>query len=312
MQWQPSFLARLFRKASSWRLTIENDELNVTLNDRTYPIPLDAFSSLRFRHGLLWTTVIVSVDQEIHLVGLPKSARYELVHNLQAVTSRHHFRAYYAKIMGWLKEVDQVVTAADAEHRWLTHDVQRELLSKNEALGIDAAQLKVLFDSPVIQAALGDNKQRVLGRLRQWSQDWAEHWQDRNKVHMIRELDACKYLLDNVESRELNDEQARAVVCFDNRVQLIASAGSGKTSTMVAKAIYAVHRGFVAPSEIIMLAFNKDAAQELQKRGADSLARLGMAGVTINALTFHSLGLKIIGGATGKKPSVPKWATVVV
>lgn len=26
-------------------------------------------------------------------------------------------------------------------------------------------------------------------------------------------------------------------------------------------------------------------------------------------MTFHSLGLEIIGGATGKKPNVPKWAT---
>lgn len=309
MEWQPSFLSRLFRRAASWGLRIENDELSVKLNDQTFPIPLEAFSSLRFHERLLWTNVTVWIGHEVNLVGLPRAARSNLDHQLRAVTSKQHFRAYYAKIMAWLKEVDQVVVTPDAEHRWLTHDMQQELLSKREALGIDAAKLKALFDSPVIQVALGDNKPRVQGRLRQWSQDWPEHWKARNHVHMIRELDACSHLLDHVESRELNDEQAKAVVCFDNRVQLIASAGSGKTSTMVAKAIYAVHRGFVAPSEIIMLAFNKDAAQELQERGAQSLARLGMAGVTINALTFHSLGLKIIGGATGKKPSVPKWAT---
>lgn len=106
---------------------------------------------------------------------------------------------------------------------------------------------------------------------------------------MIRELGACSDLLAHVESRELNDEQARAVVCFDNRVQLIASAGSGKTSTMVAKAIYAVHRGFVAPSEIIILAFNKDAAQELEERGAQSLARLGMVASRARARLCRAL-----------------------
>lgn len=309
MEWQPSFLSRLFRRAASWRLTIENDELSVTLGNQTYPIPLEAFSSLRFHQRLLWTNVTVWIGHDIHLVGLPHAARSTLDHQLRAVTSKQHFRAYYAKITGWLKEVERVAATADAEHRWLTHDMQQELLFKKGALGIDAAKLKALFDSPVIQAAMEDNKSRVQGRLRQWSQDWTEHWKARNHVHMTRELDACSNLLDNVESRELNNEQAKAVVCFDNRVQLIASAGSGKTSTMVAKAIYAIHRGFVAPSEIIMLAFNKDAAQELQERGAQSLARLGMTGVKINALTFHSLGLKIIGGASGKKPSVPKWAT---
>jgi DNA helicase-4 len=309
MEWQPSFLSRLFRRAASWRLTIENDELSVTLGNQTYPIALEAFSSLRFHQRLLWTNVTVWIGHEVHLVGLPHAARSTLDDQLRAVTSKQHFRAYYAKITGWLKEVERVAATADAEHRWLTHDMQQELLSKKGALGIDAAKLKALFDSPVIQAAMEDNKSRVQGRLRQWSQDWTEQWKARNHVHLTRELDACSDLLNNVESRELNNEQAKAVVCFDNRVQLIASAGSGKTSTMVAKAIYAIHRGFVAPSEIIMLAFNKDAAQELQERGAQSLARLGMTGVKINALTFHSLGLKIIGGATGKKPSVPKWAT---
>lgn len=309
MEWRPSFLSRLFRRAASWRLTIENDELSVTLGNQTYPIALEAFSSLRFHQRLLWTNVTVWIGHEVHLVGLPHAARSTLDHQLRAVTSKQHFRAYYAKITGWLKEVERVAATADAEHRWLTHDMQQELLSKKGALGIDAAKLKALFDSPVIQAAMEDNKSRVQGRLRQWSQNWTEHWKARNHVHMTRELDACSDLLDNVESRELNNEQAKAVVCFDNRVQLIASAGSGKTSTMVAKAIYAIHRGFVAPSEIIMLAFNKDAAQELQERGAQSLVRLGMTDVKINALTFHSLGLKIIGGATGKKPSVPKWAT---
>jgi DNA helicase-4 len=47
------------------------------------------------------------------------------------------------------------------------------------------------------------------------------------------------------------------VVCFDNRVQVLAGAGSGKTSVMVARAAYAVDRGFVAPDRILLLAFNK-------------------------------------------------------
>ena len=35
-----------------------------------------------------------------------------------------------------------------------------------------------------------------------------------------------------IERQPLTDEQARAVICFDNRVQVIAAAGSGKTSVM--------------------------------------------------------------------------------
>ena len=50
-----------------------------------------------------------------------------------------------------------------------------------------------------------------------------------------RELGLAKPFLDRVESRPLTEEQARAVICFDNRVQVVAAAGSGKTSTMVAR-----------------------------------------------------------------------------
>lgn len=171
MEWHPSFLSRLFRKATPWRLQIENDELSVTLSDQTYPIPLEAFSSLRFHRGLLWTNVTVWIGHEVRRVGLPSSARNALDQQLRVVTSKQHFRSLYSKIIEWLKEVDQVVVTADAEHRWLTHDIQQELLSKKAVLGVDAVKLKALFDSPIIQAAMGDNKSRVQGRLRQWSQD---------------------------------------------------------------------------------------------------------------------------------------------
>lgn len=125
---------------------------------------------------------------------------------------------------------------------------------------------------------------------------------------MTRELEACKGLLANVESKPLTDEQSRAVICFDNRVQVIASAGSGKTSTMVAKAVYAIHRKLVSPGSIVLMAFNKDAAAELQARIAASLERLEIDDVQIDTKTFHSLGLTIIAEATGRRPHVPDWA----
>ena len=83
----------------------------------------------------------------------------------------------------------------------------------------------------------------------------------------------------------MSEEQARAVVCFDNRVQVLAAAGSGKTSVMVARAAYAVSRGFVAPDRILMLAFNKAAATELQERVVARFATAVMAGVeySVNA-----------------------------
>ncbi len=98
-------------------------------------------------------------------------------------------------------------------------------------------------------------------------------------------------------------------------MQVVAAAGSGKTSTMVAKAAYAIDRGFVEPERIVMLAFNKDAAKELEERAQRTFDRLGMGNTVVEARTFHALGLAIIASATGRKPDIPngpltpRWAS---
>ena len=93
------------------------------------------------------------------------------------------------------------------------------------------------------------------------------------------------------------------MVCFDNRVQVVAAAGSGKTSTMVARAAYAVQHDVVPAERILMLAFNKKAAQELRDRVR---RRVGPSGDQVTASTFHAFGLRVIGEATGRRPRVPR------
>ena len=86
------------------------------------------------------------------------------------------------------------------------------------------------------------------------------------------------------------------------RVQLIASAGSGKTSTMVAKAGWTIRKGLANADEILLLAFNKSAAAELGDRCEQRLANANISTDGLRATTFHAFGLKVIGEATGAKP----------
>ncbi len=130
---------------------------------------------------------------------------------------------------------------------------------------------------------------------------------DTNEELMTAELSSRREFFDTIETSSLTDEQARAVVCFDNRVQVIAAAGSGKTSVMVARAAYAVDRGFVRPERILLLAFNKAAADELQERVAARFEAAGIDSSGVRASTFHSFGLDVIGRATGEKPRLASW-----
>ena len=128
-----------------------------------------------------------------------------------------------------------------------------------------------------------------------------------NEAIVEAELVARGEFLDTIESHPLTDEQARTVITFDNRVLVLAAAGSGKTSVLVARAAYAVSRGFVPPERILLLAFNKKAADELQDRIKTRFAAAGLDSSGVQASTFHSFGLSVIGKATDRMPSLAPW-----
>lgn len=139
------------------------------------------------------------------------------------------------------------------------------------------------------------------------STDLKQQAKSANDELVKSELKVRKSFFDSIERSPLTEEQARAVVCMDNRVHLIAAAGSGKTSVMVARAAYAVDRGFVAPEKILLLAFNHDAAAELEERVSERFTEAGLRWNNITATTFHSFGLGLLGKATGSKPRVAPW-----
>ncbi len=66
-------------------------------------------------------------------------------------------------------------------------------------------------------------------------------------------------------------------------------------------------RGLVAPERILLLAFNKAAATELQERISARFAAAGISSSGVRASTFHSFGLDVIGRATGEKPRLAGW-----
>ncbi len=121
-----------------------------------------------------------------------------------------------------------------------------------------------------------------------------------NEMYVRNELARSSEFLDNFEARPLTDEQREAIVIDDNRNLVVAAAGSGKTSVIVAKAGWLVSRGYRKPSELLLLAFARDARKEMEDRLEDRLGASVSQGITVK--TFHSLGMAIIGNAEGKRP----------
>jgi DNA helicase IV len=115
--------------------------------------------------------------------------------------------------------------------------------------------------------------------------------------HQNRQLKRFQEFFDTVESKPLTDLQRRSVILDEHRNLVVAGAGAGKTSVIVAKAGYLIESGKCRPEDILLLAFNTDAAKELAARCKDRL------GVDIQASTFHALGNQIVGAV---EPVVPR------
>ena len=315
-EWSPSFWGRQLTGSTEWRLRLDRLELSLTVEGRTHRVSVEEESAYRIKTGAFWAdiTFYPRHGQEVKADGLPNVQGAALIQAVKSALVDKRIREDVALIQNAHQTIDQWLEfkasqeqTCNKERRWFTHEMQAAVLASRPS--IDANAIRSRLKNPAVAVRLGPAAKALEQSLAAWETDHRAAWTALNAAHTESELKDCKDLLDRVESKPLTQEQARAVVCFDNRVQVVASAGSGKTSTMVAKAAYALHRGLVAPERIVLLAFNKPAAIELKKRASKSFERLGMQGVAVEASTFHALGLGIIGKATGEKPDIPDWAT---
>jgi len=100
---------------------------------------------------------------------------------------------------------------------------------------------------------------------------------------------------DPVEQRlsRLADDQRAAATAPPGPVLCVAPAGSGKTTTVVARLAWRVAQG-VDPRTVCALTFNRAAADELQERADAALRELGHEPGTARVRTFHALGREIL------------------
>lgn len=89
----------------------------------------------------------------------------------------------------------------------------------------------------------------------------------------------------------LNEEQQRAVTFSGKHALVIAGAGTGKTRTIIHRAVYLLSQG-VRPDKILILSFTRKSAREIVER----IKQFQDAGSTLNlsGQTFHSWCSQII------------------
>ncbi len=85
---------------------------------------------------------------------------------------------------------------------------------------------------------------------------------------------------------ELNSSQKRAVAHLSGPMMVLAGPGSGKTSVIVSRTSYLIHKGCVPPSSVLVVTFSRAAAVQMRERFLKS-ENAGRTDVTFG--TFHGV-----------------------
>lgn len=112
--------------------------------------------------------------------------------------------------------------------------------------------------------------------------------------------ESMKYndLFSSIDGKYLDKQQRTAVITDEDRILVLAGAGSGKTLTISAKVKYLCEVKNINPNDILLISFTKKSAQEMTERIQNKL------GILAEASTFHKLGLDIIKNTDGQRPEI--------
>ncbi|MEI2805693.1 MAG: UvrD-helicase domain-containing protein [Albidovulum sp.] len=167
----------------------------------------------------------------------------------------------------------------------------------------DARELDTSLLSKLNPDAIGPQVVARIAPVRKFVADPRTARANAIAAFVTAELDRWKDFFDTIESKPLTPEQRLSVVVDEDATLVLAGAGSGKTSVITAKAAYLVKAGIRQPEEILLLAFAKNAAEEMSERVE------ARSGVPIVARTFHAIAYDIIGIVEGSKPALADHAT---
>ena len=316
MRWSPSPAGRLLTRTDDWSLVVDQDNFKLKAGGNEFFGRLFDLQSTQIVEGFIWSKAVLPRlgDRVWVLDGLPRQEARELRRVIDSAVVREEQRQRAAElidsfpsvvgpILEWSQRLRESVRAQFKRRGWLDQWFMEEV-AQSRPRGFEEWQ-----SEPVVQEHLRTQPEEVQQALALLADtNSVAAWTDSlNEQFRVRRCVSDQRFFEQVEKSPLTEEQRAAVVCFDARVLLVASAGSGKTSTMVAKAGYALRHGYFDPERILMLAFNNDAAAELRQRLHARLGSQGLAADAINAKTFHAFGLEVIGEATGIKPGLAPW-----
>ncbi|MBJ9203707.1 DNA helicase IV [Citrobacter sp. FDAARGOS_156] len=277
------------------RAVILNAGIKVSGDRHEYLIPFNQLLAIHCKRGLVWGELefVLSDDKVVRLHGTEWAETQRFHHHLNILWQQWS-QEMSDVAAGVLQQQLDAIAARTSDNKWLTREqtsgLQQQIRRAFAALPLPINRLEEF-----------DNCREALRQCQAWLKDIEACRLQHNQAYTDAMLAEHTEFFQKIESSPLNPAQARAVVNGEQSLLVLAGAGSGKTSVLVARAGWLLARGEAAAEQILLLAFGRKAAQEMDERIRE---RLNTQDVT--ARTFHSLALHIIQQGSKKVPTVSK------
>ena len=260
-----------------------------------YLIPFNQLLNIACKRGMVWGELEFLLPEEkvVRLHGTEWQETQRFFHYLQHAWQ--HWSQEMSEVSAEvLVALEQEILAFTEQDRWLKRS---ELSAVKESISRQFSALPL----PLERIAEFDNCRERWAFCQQWLEQGETAIRQRNRAWTSKILKDYQEFFSTIETTPLNPSQCEAVVNGEDALLVLAGAGSGKTSVLVARAGWLLKRKLAQPDQILLLAFGRQAAEEMNDR---IQTRLGES--AIQARTFHALALHIIREGSNKQPVISK------
>ncbi|HEK0728827.1 TPA: DNA helicase IV [Proteus mirabilis] len=274
------------------RVKLLNAGIEVSGEKHQYLIPFNELIDIFCKKGIVWGELefLLPGNQVVRL------------HGTDWEETQQFYRYLYQTWQIWSQEMSEITAQVLEKQLSSIQDITQsdKWIKQSQLAGIQQA-IQESFSAvplPLERLPQFDNCKVHYQRCLQWLQQGNALIAQENAQWVARMLSEHAEFFTTIESSPLNESQCKAVINGEDNILVLAGAGSGKTSVLVARAGWLLRRRLATSEQILLLAFGRKAAEEMNQRLSERL------NADITAKTFHALALFIIQQSTKKQPKI--------
>ncbi len=274
------------------RVKLLNAGIEVSGEKHQYLIPFNELIDIFCKKGIVWGELefLLTDNQVVRL------------HGTDWEETQQFYRYLYQTWQIWSQEMSEITAQVLEKQLSAIQDITQsdKWIKQSQLAGIQQA-IQESFSAvplPLERLPQFDNCKAHYQRCLQWLQQGNVLIAQENAQWVARMLSEHAEFFTTIESSPLNESQCKAVINGEDNILVLAGAGSGKTSVLVARAGWLLRRKLATSEQILLLAFGRKAAEEMNQRLSERL------NADITAKTFHALALFIIQQSTKKQPKI--------